>query len=504
MNRSSSALRFRSIQSAALMRRAPFAFLPCATIWFFALISLGFPQSGDYLLMNKAKAFVEQMETGAYGNAAASFDSTMKAVMPPSKIGEIWRATEARYGPFQKMQRIRIEKVSGYDVVFLTTDFEKMSLDIKVVFNQKGEIAGLFFVPASSADTFQPPSYADADAFSEEDYSVTTGEFKLPGTLAIPKSSESKSIVLLIAGSGPNDRDETIGPNKPLRDIAWGLGSRGIASLRYDKRTKIYGGRLDTKQLTYKEEVVDDAISAIHQLRKDNRFDRGRVFLLGHSLGGQLVPAIVARARSSFLGPEKTPSLTFIPLISSLPIPTSIPLPGMLPFTSNIDLAGAIIMAGSTRQIVPAMIDQLKHIAMEDGQFSSQEKGMIAKFESGVAAMKQSRDASHQPVMGLTWNYLEALNDYDCLKTAQKFKLPLLIAQGERDYQVLADHDFQSWRDALSEREDVTFKLYPNLNHLFIAGEGTSYPAEYEKPGHVSEDFINDLSTWIEEIARDR
>jgi len=457
-------------------------------------------QTTDFVLMNKAKNLLEQMETGDTTAAVGIFDPTMKAAMSPSQLAAAWKSTESRFGPFQKMVRIRIEKVVGYDVVFITTQFDKATLDIKVVFNDKTEVAGLFFVPATSADGFDPPPYADTSKFVEEDYLVTTGDFKLPGILALPKLYESKSIVILVAGSGPNDRDETIGPNKPFRDVAWGLGSRGIATLRYDKRTKVYGAKLDTKQLTYKEEVVDDAISAIHQLRKDSRFDRGRVFILGHSLGGELVPAIVARARSSFLGPEKTPPITFIPLISSLP--TSIPLPGALPFTSNVTLAGAIIMAGPTRQIVPMMVDQMKHIAMEDGQMSNQEKAMIAQFESGVAAMKQGKDTSHSPVMGLTPNYLQALNDYDCLKTAQKFKLPLFIVQGERDYQVSAEHDFQSWEDALSERDDVTFKLYPGLNHLFMKGEGVSYPSEYEKAGHVSEDFINDLAAWIQKIGK--
>jgi uncharacterized protein len=72
----------------------------------------------------------------------------------------------------------------------------------------------------------------------------------------------------------------------------------------------------------------------------------------------------------------------------------------------------------------------------------------------------------------------------------------LLILQGGRDYQV-TEADFGGWRSGLSGRSSVQFKLYPNLNHLFVAGEGKSKPAEYEQPGHVAEEVIQDISAWV-------
>src|SRR5213596_1729423 len=99
--------------------------------------------------------------------------------------------------------------------------------------------------------------------------------------------------VLLVHGTGPNDRDETIGPNKPFRDLAGGLASRGIAVLRYDKRTKAYSAEYAKKgSISIREEVIDDALAAIAFLRSQPRIDKERIFVIGHSLGAILVPEI--------------------------------------------------------------------------------------------------------------------------------------------------------------------------------------------------------------------
>jgi fermentation-respiration switch protein FrsA (DUF1100 family) len=79
---------------------------------------------------------------------------------------------------------------------------------------------------------------------------------------------------------------------------------------------------------------------------------------------------------------------------------------------------------------------------------------------------------------------------------ARNIKRPILILQGGRDYQVTSE-DFQGWKDSLSSRENVQFRLYPKLNHLFIEGERRSTPAEYEVPGHVAETVIEDIAAWI-------
>ncbi len=89
-----------------------------------------------------------------------------------------------------------------------------------------------------------------------------------------------------------------------------------------------------------------------------------------------------------------------------------------------------------------------------------------------------------------------SLRDFDQVGTARTYKKPMLILQGERDYQVTTE-DFAGWKKALAGRPNVTLRSYPKLNHLFMEGEGKAKPAEYEKPGHVAEEVINDLANWI-------
>ncbi|MCK4235833.1 MAG: prolyl oligopeptidase family serine peptidase [Candidatus Krumholzibacteria bacterium] len=97
---------------------------------------------------------------------------------------------------------------------------------------------------------------------------------------------------------------------------------------------------------------------------------------------------------------------------------------------------------------------------------------------------------------GVPARYWLSLRGYNPPKEAKSLKQPILILQGERDYQVTMK-DFERWMAALSSRKNVEFKAYPKLNHLFIEGDGKSSPDEYQTPGHVAEIVINDIANWI-------
>ena len=189
------------------------------------------------------KQFVELLAKEDFAGAVARFDATMKTALPEPKLRETWQAVQAQAGPFQKQLGARATKVTGYDVVLVTCQFERTALDTKVVFDAKGRVAGLFFVPShAAANASGPPPYARTNAFREKEFTVGRGEWRLPGTLTLPSAGGGLwPAVVLVHGSGPQDRDETIGANKPFRDLAWGLATKGIAVLRYEKRTKEYG-----------------------------------------------------------------------------------------------------------------------------------------------------------------------------------------------------------------------------------------------------------------------
>jgi dienelactone hydrolase len=410
-----------------------------------------------------ARDFVSLLAQQEFSKAEDKFDDTMKTAVPPDKLKTIWIDLLKTAGAFQKMEAARMEAIKQYQVVFVTCQFQKQRLDVKVVIDKTNRIAGLFFVPCQIAE-YRLPDYAKPSLFMDRQVTVGTGQWALPGTLSLPVGKGPFPAVILVHGSGPNDRDESIGANKPFRDLASGLASKGVAVLRYEKRTKQYAAKLaaSLEGFTVKEETITDALEAVSLLRKTEGIDPNRVFVLGHSLGGMLVPRIG---------------------------------------TGNSDIAGFIIMAGAARPLEDLMLEQTLYQASLAGELSAEDKSKIEEVKRQVAAVKNLSSAS--PSKGLLLyaptSYWLDLQGYNPATVAKTLKQPMLILQGEQDCQVNLKDDFEKWQQALSDRKDVMLKSYPALNHLFMEVHGKSTGAEYEQAGHVAEVVVNDIATWIKQ-----
>lgn len=408
-----------------------------------------------------AQAFVGLLAGKDFSAAEKYFDDTMKKALPQAKLEETWNAVNTQAGAFKKQVSTRSEERGGYTVLIVTCEFAQALIDIEVVFDRSQLVAGLFFKPAVSPAKYTPPDYVKTSAFREEDVTIGTGEWTLPGTLTLPLGQQSPPVVILVHGSGPHDRDETIGPNKPFRDLSWGLASKGIAVLRYEKRTKQHSQKLaSVKGFTVKEETIDDVLAAAAFLRTRQGIDARKIFVLGHSLGGTLVPRI-GKADAS--------------------------------------IAGFIVLAGAVKPLEDAILEQTSYIFSIDGMISKEEQLQLDAIKQLVAKVKALKPAdldASTSLFGAPASYWLDLRGYDPPGEAKSLNQPMMILQGERDYQVTMD-DFRLWQTALSSRKNILFKSYPKLNHLFIEGSGRSVPAEYNSLGHVAEPVINDIVNWI-------
>jgi dienelactone hydrolase len=410
-----------------------------------------------------ARTTVDRLVKGEYAAIVQTFDEKVKALLSEDMLRAAWQSVSAQAGSFLAVSAPQISTKDDFRIVVFPATFERASVNIQVVVNAAGQIAGLNIRPAASTVPFADAPYVDRSAFAERDATVDAGGWPLPASLAIPNGAGPFPAVVLVHGSGPADRDETFGPNKPFRDLAHGLASRGVAVLRYEKRTRQHASKLASlKQFTVREETVDDAVAAVKLLRSSERIDPARVFVLGHSLGGMVAPRIASAA--------------------------------------GTEIRGLIILAGAVRSLEQSLIDQTRYLALADGTISPGEQKAIDQLVAFAEKVKTVQPNDPAPTAGLgisaPASYWIDLRGYDPPSSARAVRASMLILQGGRDYQVTPD-DFGVWKQALGSRADVTFKLYEPLNHMFIAGEGKSYPGEYNQPGHVSADVITDIASWI-------
>lgn len=414
---------------------------------------------------------VTQLSARQFDEVEAQFDDQMKGALPVTKLPEIWDSLLAQVGPFKSITSTRVTEKEGLHAAIVTCEFERTSLDAKIYMDAQGQVKGLFFEPSSGAPgaaaaeaQWAVPSYAKPGAITEREATVVSGRWKLPGVLTLPKSKTPVPAVVLVQGSGPQDQDESIGPNKPFRDLALGLSSQNIAVLRYVKRTKQYGADSKSdKPFTVRDEVTDDAIAAVAMLARMPEIDKKHIYVLGHSLGGMLAPRIAAQD----------------PLV-----------------------AGIIIMAGTARPLEKVVVEQVRYIASLTPTETPENKKQVEKAEA-IAAQVESPELKPNDVVDffgspIPGSYFLDLRSYDPAKVAAGLKIPILVLQGGRDYQV-TNADFEIWKKALANDPRATFKFYPPYTHLFAAGAGTgpASPEDYTFAGNVSAEVINDIASWI-------
>jgi dienelactone hydrolase len=413
-----------------------------------------------------AKQLVQEIAAGQFDRVEARYTPEVAARLPAGSLAKVWANALELEGSFDSVVSAKtIGRVQGFDAVLVVCKFQKALVDIQIALGSDGRIGGIHFgMHREPEPPWTPPGYAKLDSFTESSLTLLNGKYQLPAILSMPKGNGPFPGVVLLQGSGPHDEDETIGPNKPLKDVAWGLSSHGIAVFRYLKRTARYGAQSsdDPAKLTVNDETISDAMAAVALLAKQKDVDSRRIFLVGHSLGAYLAPRIAA---------------------------------------ADSQVAGIVMMAGNTRPLEQLMVDEVHYVLKNEQSPTPDEQKQAAAIEDTVKKIESSdlKQGDTVDLLGgpMPASYWLDLRNYHPVAVAQTLKIPILILEGGRDFQVPPATNFDEWKAGLGTHRNVTLKLYPALNHLFIQGTGVSMPNEYEKPGHVDEQVIDDISAWI-------
>ncbi len=282
---------------------------------------------------------------------------------------------------------------------------------------------------------------------------------QLPAILLLPKSDTPVPAVVFLSGSGPNDKDETIGPNKPFADIAKGLGDRGIGSLRFDKRTLAIKDKSQFADVQLKDEYYDDAAAALALLGAYPGIDPARIFVLGHSEGAMVAPIVAA----AFPGAR-----------------------------------GIVMMAPGVRPLDVMLIDQMEFGAKLTGRSAAEIAAQTQELTEAFAVIRDPGKKDTPPFMGAPASYWREVIALDVPQLVRESKLPILVLQGDEDIQARKTADFELLKTrAGTSGGRVTYRSFAGLNHLFMKVERESTGAEYGIPGHVDPSVITVIADWI-------
>ena len=411
--------------------------------------------------MDRAKHVYELFITDQADSIHALLSEELQKQLSPEVFRGMLRQTERQFGKLLSQGEWQKESAQGITLYYSDLQFERYSLRFLLSFDADGKMNTIRLVPVPATSTAQPLAY-DKEKMLERSVTVGAAGFRLPGTLTLPACEGKHPLVILVHGSGPQDRDETIGPNKPFRDLAWGLAARGIATLRYEKRTKVYGAACvpEGREMDYDTECVDDVVETVRWAKAQPDVAADSVYVLGHSLGATLAPRIAKRAAG----------VAGIVLVAALARPLEDAVVEQTAYVSSLTDASGV--AGQQIEDIKRQADNIKKLGTPE-------------FDDKIPLL-----------LGIPRSYWAFANVYKPVEVAAGLALPMLILQGERDYQVTME-DFGLWRLGLLRNKNAFFKSYPKLNHLLQEGSGKATPFEYYRESPVAGYVIEDIASFI-------
>lgn len=348
------------------------------------------------------------------------------------------------------------ERVAFYDSYLYSFSLKDYSVKLQILINANAQIAS--FVITEYTETNPPPL---PENVSEKDITIGTA-YPLDGKVTYRADMQKQPAVILVAGSGANDMNETLYANKPFRDIAYALAKEGITVVRYNKRTYQYPKKFSTQNCTIQEEVLEDVTQSIAYVQTLEFVDKEKIYIVGHSLGAYLTPMML---------------------------------------DENESLCGAVMLNTPYDALEDILLMQVNYLAGLDNEITTQEQEQIdilnIGYENVKTLTKENQNTfSANELMGFSGAYWLSLRE---AKPAQRLKAqnkPVLMVGCEEDYQVPISQ-LQSYQNALDDKDNITFKRLKNLNHMLMDQGGTMTPDEYTKKASVDHSVTDAITSFI-------
>lgn len=407
-------------------------------------------------LAAQAEAFAADLIAGEYDKLKTDYQyvDEMKKVLDSGQLEQSMAPAIAASGELGGIMPAWVsDSTPQFTNVQVPCDFSVQPWNMVISYDAQGKIAGIHtgVFKEESTEAAVPEGVVE----TEMSLKINGGR-ELPGTFTQPKNQEEYAVVVFVHGSGSSDRNEAMGELKPFQDLAWGLAQQGIASYRYDKISYVYGEEVSKdKEFTVYDETVNDAAAAVEMVRSLKGVTK--VYVAGHSQGGMMMPAIAEAA-----GPD-----------------------------------GCIMMAAPARGFLDTLSRQYDFLESLNPDPTEEEKTAYEDARKELDRMGSWESLGEdETVMGLYPAYIKSILEYDNIKDAEDMNMPVLVLQGEEDYQVTVD-DFKIWEDSFKDKENWTFKSFPGLTHMFMSGSYENGPADYMGEKHIPEEVIDVIADFI-------
>lgn len=403
-----------------------------------------------------AVTFVETLADGEFEEAREEFIPEMRDdIATLGQLEQAWLGYTAIGGEFEGVESTTADKQDGVYNVRITMSFERGSHDLLFAMNDEYE-----YGEYAPADEYERPAYVDAAAITDEEVTLETDddECELSGLVTMPEGGDDVPGVVLVHDAGQVSMDSDTTATKLFGDLAEGLASQGIATIRYDSR--LYECDIDPDDHGIDTVTVDDSLTAIDELRDTDGVDSDEIVVVGHGFGGLVAPRIA---------------------------------------DEDGDLAGIVGLAAPARPFYEVTLEQIEHQAAVGDHEWEARRDQYEEWEEDVERIEDGDYDADEPVCGYYGSLWESLEDYDHVETSASLELPTYFLQGERDTRATVEDDLERWESDLEDPDPET-TVYDDLNRAFMPGEGPPTPMEYDLRNNVDEQVVDDIAAWIQDL----